>query len=56
MTDTERAEVYYRALETVLAKLETHSAETETTGRMKAYLIGYINGIFGTVKQKRELK
>ena len=52
MNDTEKAELYFRALETVLKKLETHTAETETNGRMKAYLIGYIEGIFGTVKRE----
>lgn len=54
MNDTEKAEMYFRALELVLKKLQTHTAETETNGRMKAYLIGYIEGIFGTVNREEK--
>lgn len=52
MTDKEKAELYYHALNTVLFKLENHSMEKETALQLKTYLIGYLHGCLYDVTKK----
>jgi hypothetical protein len=52
MTDKEKAELYYRALNTVLLKLQKHTANEESCGQLKAYLIGYLEGTVAEVKKE----
>lgn len=51
-SDKEKAESYYRALCAVLKKLQAHTATEESSGRLKAYLIGYILGTIQEVPKE----
>ena len=52
MNDKEKAQLYYKALNSILLKLQNHTVAEESSGRLKAFLVGYIMGVVGEVTTK----
>lgn len=50
MSESQKTELYYKALNTVLLKLQKHSASADSWRESRTYLMGYIAGILGDVQ------